>query len=470
MFLFAFVVMIAMGASAQMNVWEDGGLSAQYAIESVDSVTFGITSETPSSGTGKDGITPLLKIENDYWFISYDEGVTWQQEGKAKGEKGDKGDQGIQGVQGETGPRGEKGDKGDSMFQAVTQDSNFVYLTLLDSTIVKLVKAREISNNDQPNEEFLFTISYDPNGGEGIMLLDTFYYGVAKKIQKNTFTINTNKIYIEWNTKPDGTGVAYQEDQEVIINKNIKLYAIWKIVHDDKFSISDNQKVCFSKGNLQYQASTNQWRFAENQYDFIGDKNAYISTFYTGWIDLFGWGTGNNPTLYTRGSDDYQVFTDWGCNKIDNDPAYTWRTLTYAEWNYLIAKRTNASKLYCLAKVGETNGLIILPDCWITPHGFSLTTGSNISYEEQCFTLEQWEILESAGAIFLPAGGLRGGYSSNVVCLDIVYKNHGCYWSASHASTAAGYDLTFTSNSVKVGENNHRVSEGLSVRLVKDVE
>ena len=139
LFIIAFAAMVAMNVSAQMNVWENGGLAAQYAVENVDSITFGITSATPESGTGKDGITPLLKIENDYWFISYDEGVTWQQEGKAKG------DQGEQGIQGEVGPRGEKGDKGDSMFQAVTQDSNFVYLTLLDSTIVKIAKVKESS-------------------------------------------------------------------------------------------------------------------------------------------------------------------------------------------------------------------------------------------------------------------------------------------------------------------------------------
>ena len=77
------------------------------------------------------------------------------------------------------------------MFQSVTQDENYVYFTLADGTVIKIAKG---SSNDQPNEEFLFTISYDPNGGEGIMLPDTFYYGVAKKIQKNTFTINTNKI------------------------------------------------------------------------------------------------------------------------------------------------------------------------------------------------------------------------------------------------------------------------------------
>lgn len=148
MFLLAFVAMVAMGASAQMNVWENGGLSAQYAIESVDSVTFGITSVTPSSGSGKDGITPLLKIENDYWYVSYDEGQTWQQEGKAKGEKGDKGDKGDTGEKGE---KGDKGDKGDAMFLAFEQDGEYVYLTLPDSSKVKIAKVQDTPS--APNED-----------------------------------------------------------------------------------------------------------------------------------------------------------------------------------------------------------------------------------------------------------------------------------------------------------------------------
>ena len=37
------------------------------------------------------------------------------------------------------------------------------------------------------------------------------------------------------------------------------------------------KKVHFSKGNLQYQASTNTWRFAEKQYDIIGDANKNFS-------------------------------------------------------------------------------------------------------------------------------------------------------------------------------------------------
>lgn len=143
--LLACAIACAAGASAQMNVWENGNLSAQYNVENVDSVTFGITSETPVSGTGKDGITPLLKIENDYWFVSYDNGETWQQEGLARGEKGE---QGEKGEKGEIGEKGEKGDKGDSMFLSFEQDSAFVYLLLPDSSKVKIAKVSEESKSE----------------------------------------------------------------------------------------------------------------------------------------------------------------------------------------------------------------------------------------------------------------------------------------------------------------------------------
>ena len=38
------------------------------------------------------------------------------------------------------------------------------------------------------------------------------------------------------------------------------------------FSVSSTLKVQFSQGNLQYQASNNIWRFAENQWDYVGTR------------------------------------------------------------------------------------------------------------------------------------------------------------------------------------------------------
>ena len=40
-----------------------------------------IKAEGTDGTNGKDGITPQFKIENDYWFISYDDGDTWTQLG-----------------------------------------------------------------------------------------------------------------------------------------------------------------------------------------------------------------------------------------------------------------------------------------------------------------------------------------------------------------------------------------------------
>lgn len=47
---------------------------------------------------GLDGVTPQFKIENDYWFVSYDDGKSWAQLGKATGEDGKDGEKGDDGI------------------------------------------------------------------------------------------------------------------------------------------------------------------------------------------------------------------------------------------------------------------------------------------------------------------------------------------------------------------------------------
>ena len=160
---------------------------------------------------GKDGITPQLKIEESYWYISYDNGATWTQLGKATGEDG------------KDGADGEDGKDGDSMFQSVTQDESYVYFTLADGTVIKIAKG---NGNDQPNSEFIFTITYDPNGGEGLMEKDTFYYDYSVTIDYCQFT-KEGFFFKEWNTRQDGTGVSYTGGRVLNAYRNITLYAQW---------------------------------------------------------------------------------------------------------------------------------------------------------------------------------------------------------------------------------------------------
>ena len=94
---------------------------------------------------GKDGITPRLKIENDYWYVSYDNGTTWTELGKATGEDGKDGQDGNDGANGSDGADGEDGD---NIFNSVTQDDEYVYFNLADGTMITLPK------HDKENIQF----------------------------------------------------------------------------------------------------------------------------------------------------------------------------------------------------------------------------------------------------------------------------------------------------------------------------
>ena len=172
---------------------------------------------------GKDGITPQLKIEEGYWYISYDNGATWTQLGKATGENGKDGTDGEDGKDGQNGADGKDGQDGDSMFQSVTQDENYVYFTLADGTVIKIAKG-----NNKSNTDFIFTITYDPNGGEGVMEKDTFYYGYAGDISICSFIREGYYHTGYWNTSPTGTGVSYKGGYRLTIDRNIVLYAQWE--------------------------------------------------------------------------------------------------------------------------------------------------------------------------------------------------------------------------------------------------
>ena len=247
------------------------------------------------------------------------------------------------------------------------------------------------------------------------------------------------------------------------------------------FSVGTDKKVQFSKGNLQYQAGTNTWRFAEHQYDAIGSANSNISASYTGWIDLFGWGTGETPTYSMKDNNNYSTFVDWGTNKISNtdNESIPWRTLTADEWKYIFFTRVNALTLFGLGKVNGVSGTIVLPDDWSTPQGISFTPstskglkleGNDIygnsntnNFSHNAYSLEQWKVLEDAGAIFLPVGGLRDGLTINYVGIT------GDYWSSTAYDSNNACSLGFDSGRL-LNHNDTPLYFGRSVRLVRDVK
>ena len=236
------------------------------------------------------------------------------------------------------------------------------------------------------------------------------------------------------------------------------------------FSVSADKQVTFSQGNLQYTQSTNTWSFAENQWDYLGEANIAIDAdVLADKVDLFGWSTGATNFGVSTSEESYDYsgsFVDWGTNRIGNYAPNTWRTLTYDEWYYLRYTRTNANDLVGAAQVNGVNGLIFLPDNWTCPTGVSFKSGfhsnNGVDYYAayQTFTAAEWSILESAGAVFLPAAGYRYGS-------DVDSMQYGGYWSATEFYSYIAYYLNF--NSDEAGMYTSECGLGLSVRLVKDL-
>lgn len=340
--------------------------------------------------------------------------------------------------------------------------------------------------------EFLYMTHSKTSAGE------SDYWYVAIPITGSSVTTT---LYLEWN---NGSEIIQHKTQgEVTLQKGY-VYTLGTERQSpfyangsskSYFQVSSSLQVRFSAGNLQYTRyedpgtgeMSGKWRFSEHQYDMIQDNNSNIGNYYTGWIDLYCWGTSGwnsgggatyepymtSGTFKPGGSNDADLLgtyanADWGVYNSSNiyygsNPSglSSWRTLTNDEWNYLLTGRSNAASKYGLATVGSAKGLVLLPESWTLPSGCSFTAGTGSGYSTNTYTLEQWDLMETAGAIFLPSAGKRNGTTVSET------PDAGYYWTATHASSMNCNAMKFTNSSVSAGVGTSRAT-GCAVRLVKN--
>lgn len=278
-------------------------------------------------------------------------------------------------------------------------------------------------------------------------------------------------------------------------------------------NVADNVKVYFSQGNLQYQATDNGvaghtthtvqgggtangiFRFAEHQYDIIGNTQGNTSTGSTQtlWQDLFCWATsGGNSSYppYKRATSSFSYKTiagtnyEWGYyNAISNggDTPGAWRCLTKKEWCCLlgfqtsyVTPRPDATSKRSKATVNTIQGVVILPDEWNKDAVSDIPWTSGASdFATNTYSLEQWDKMEQNGAVFLPVAGYRTTSSSSWS-----WTKAG-YWSTDNYSTSSSsyYPFCVYFNSSAFSYYNYSSSSSscysysvMSVRLVQDVQ
>lgn len=302
-------------------------------------------------------------------------------------------------------------------------------------------------------------------------------------------------------------------------------------IPESKFTINENgDQVYFSAGNLQYQRSTNTWRIAPHQYDYVGGKyyggtvyggnvdgstnNSISNSGYQGWIDLFGWGTSGyncsncgatyyhpydwdysqtlplsprnyygygpyypssgNPGTTSLSGDPYGNF-DWGVSYSSQSGSNaTWRTLTQAEWEYILNTRhvidneggqhhswSGVLYQYDTENNRSRVGIVIYPDGY---SGQSLTSSSN-----PVATITSIP----SGCVFLPVAGQRTVNISGSERTPVMNNtSYGFYWSVDAKDSKDAYctrlNIGTNSAAVHTSIEQHRYY-GQAVRLVTPV-
>ncbi len=96
-----------------------------------------------TGNSGKNGITPLLKIVDGYWMISYDNGEKWEPLGKAEGANGK---------------------DGDSFFSSIdSSNAEYVLFYLTDGSCIKVAKHKESCYVFTLGNEYNLTPNYPTN-------------------------------------------------------------------------------------------------------------------------------------------------------------------------------------------------------------------------------------------------------------------------------------------------------------------
>ena len=325
--------------------------------------------------------------------------------------------------------------------------------------------------------------------------LGTFNSNITRLLPNTTYHVRAYAT--------NAAGTAYGAEITFLTEDTVPVGALHGV-----FSIGDNRQVRFSKGNLQYSTvgthttadstAPGTWRFALNQWDTIGANNIMISASYTGWIDLFGWGTSgwnsgavcyqpysSSPSFsnyhpggsYTNNLTGTYANADWGVyNAISNggNRPGLWRTLSKVEWDTLLYHRTTTSGIrYAKATVNGIPGLIIAPDyCDTLIYILDSINNARATFTSNVITSNQWTILEGEGCVFLPTAGSRTwGQGSRVTGV----RFSGKYWTTtrydggySDSDYNNAYVMSISNSYMSIGDGLR--SLGTSVRLVQDVQ
>ena len=298
-------------------------------------------------------------------------------------------------------------------------------------------------------------------------------------------------------------GTKYGDKEELLIPNDVESIDVYFRFSDwlgGVFSVSDTKKILFSKGNLWCDGTGNgykeqtpiikSWGFESTQYARISLISYERPLDH---ISHFMWCKDASNSICQRYSADWNktgvyLFTNSDATTPNSDFTVNgqkglWRTLSGwddGEWKYLLDNRKTAygtNRRYAAVKVNDMAGLLLFPDdfsSWPSGAGVEPKTFNECSYwnHNMNYTVEQFNVLQDNGCVFLSAAGERyGGEGSENY--DEVYNvgDVGYYWSSVSDNTDTDFANNIEFKADKITQNYRGLrSYAYAIRLVTDVQ
>ena len=221
---------------------------------------------------------------------------------------------------------------------------------------------------------------------------------------------------------PSGTKIEISNAKfEMILDgKDKSIYHLTASAPDEciphLFSIGEDKRVFFSKGNLQYRPLDGAWRLAPQQYHRCFNHCDMVGENFADWMGEDKWTDLLNPWSWIEGGNPGSTIDDFALPVDQNGEmdgqcviGAQWIVLSSDEWEYLTEKRPDAAQKRAGVVVDGIEGFMILPDEWTAPDGFSFVKDFRVGDLNEIpnqYTVDEWAAIEATGAVFLPDTGI----------------------------------------------------------------
>ncbi|MCR4562163.1 MAG: InlB B-repeat-containing protein [Bacilli bacterium] len=272
-------------------------------------------------------------------------------------------------------------------------------------------------------EVITHTLTYNANGAtSGSAPTDSNEYneGTNATVLGNTGNLaKTGYTFNGWNTSNDGNGTSYEEDDSILMNSDITLYALWEAQSGGDVTIGKT---------IATIATENSW----------ANSTAYTSFTLDSVVTISGESGGNNCKYYSNGEDWRHYQTDSGKVTVSVKDGYHLESITFT---------------FSVAKTGA------LLDANLN----SVTSGTAISISGSSTTSASFTVGNSGSA---NNGQVR------ITAISVTYASNSTPSSSSEETSSSSSESSISSSdsSISSGESSSSISAEGTYKLVTSME